>query len=995
MKNTEITGKEYWRSLDQLAETPEFKKFIDSEFPENASEMKSPVTRRKFLALMGASIAFAGLAGCRRPVETIVPYVSAPENVIPGISRHYATTMPFGFHSYGLLVETHEGRPTKIEGNTLHPSSLGKTNARMQAEILRLYDPDRSKKVLFKGADRTWADFVEFWRERYPDFLESGGEGLAVLTGSYAAPTMNRLLRTFRKTFPKALVSVYDSVNDENLYNGIRIASGKKYQPVYHYEKAKTILTLDADIFLSENEDVTANKGFAEGRRLETEKDEMNRLYAVESGFSITGAMADHRLKMPSSHIPAVAAVLAEALIDRGLDLNVPAEMPENPTGEADVKWVNALADELITNRGNSLIVGGRTQPSAVHALIFAMNHALGNTGNTVEYYAAEGGESSSLASLAALKDAIQAGKVNTLFLLDSNPVYTTPSDFDFSTLLGKVEHTIQLSEYVDESTAYAEWHLPEAHFLESWGDACSVNGTKSVIQPMIEPLFGGQTKSEVLAMIVSGLEKRSYDVIRETWQDLLESSDFETEWQMVLHDGAWKSSQGKASRIDLSVSKIRDAWNASVMNMESLSAENLEIVFHPSPALYDGRYANNGWMQELPDPVTKIAWDNAALISPATAEALEVKQGDVVTLGLNGQSIAIPVHILPGQADYSVGLTLGYGRKKMGKIAEGVGVDVNPLRTSASMNYATGGTIRKTGKKHLLANTQDHNSMEDRPLIREATLSEYRKHPEFAKEMVEHPPLVSLWDEHSYDEGYQWGMAIDLTSCSGCNACVIACQSENNIPIVGKEQVAEGREMHWIRLDRYFDGEVDDPKMIFQPVACQHCENAPCEQVCPVQATVHDSEGLNVMTYNRCIGTRYCSNNCPYKVRRFNFFNYTNALAETVKMAQNPDVTVRSRGVMEKCTFCTQRINKAKIAAKLEDRELRDGEVVTACQQACPADAIVFGNINDPESTVSKIKSRNRDYTMLGELNLKTRNTFLAKIRNPNPDIEALSGVS
>ncbi|MEJ2543380.1 MAG: 4Fe-4S dicluster domain-containing protein, partial [Calditrichaceae bacterium] len=528
-------------------------------------------------------------------------------------------------------------------------------------------------------------------------------------------------------------------------------------------------------------------------------------------------------------------------------------------------------------------------------------------------------------------------------------------------------------------------WHLPFAHFLESWSDARSLDGTVSVVQPMIEPLFGGRSMAEVLNLVVTGEDVRGYEIVRSTWKGILKSGDFDFRWTKVLHDGLLADSQTQKENPKISVSKIELALSDN-SGQEKLSAKNLEIVFRQSPAVFDGRFANNGWLQEMPDPVTKLSWDNTALISPNTAKELNLKNEDVVKIDYKGRTIEAPVWIMPGHADYSITLTLGYGRKSVGRIGNYVGYDAYKIRPSINPDFGIGAVITKTGKTYPLANTQDHGSMEGRPLVREASIEEYNKHPEFASEMVEHAPLESLWEEHKYDEGYHWGIKIDLNACSGCNACMIACQSENNIPIVGKEQVRNGREMHWIRLDRYFSGELSDPEMVYQPVACQQCENAPCEQVCPVAATVHDKEGLNVMAYNRCIGTRYCSNNCPFKVRRFNFFNYTNEYPEIIKMAQNPDVTVRSRGVMEKCTYCTQRINEAKIRAKNDGRVLKDGEVVSSCQQSCPADAIVFGNINDPDSAVSKMKKLNRDYTMLGELNLKTRTTYLAKVRNPNP---------
>ncbi len=988
-KNVNVKGKEYWRSLDQLAETPEFQEFLHREFPENVSEMISPVSRRKFLTLMGASIAFAGLAGCRRPVEKIVPYVIAPENIVPGIPMHYATTMPFGLDSYGLVVENHEGRPTKIEGNKKHPSSLGSSNAFIQSEMLNLYDPDRSQSVRLKGVEKDWTEFVTFWREIYPAFLESGGEGLAVVSGAFSSPSLYRMFEKFNKEFPKADWSVYEPVSDENIYSGIKIASGKTVRPVYHFDKAKVILSLDADFLLMENESIKANKGFAAGRRVESEKDNMNRLYVAESVFTVTGGMADHRLRLESSMIPAFIMAVAEELSRLGLPIDLPFVDIKDTHRKFDRKWINELAKDLLKNDRQSLIVAGRRQPAIVHSIIYALNHAMGNAGNTVTYHELKDLLIPSLESFKRVADKVNAGDIDTLIILGGNPVFDAPSDFDFKSLLKKVKHSVHLSMHVDETSEMTEWHIPQAHFLESWGDARAADGSRSVIQPMIEPLFGGHTMIELLNVIISGEDRRGYDIVRETWQNIFSAAEYEKKWRGLLHNGVADADAGKDINPGLNSSSLHTTIKKFKFNHSDASVDNLEVVFMASPAVYDGRYANNGWMQEMPDPVTKITWDNAALMSQKTADELGVKTQDLVRLTYKDRDIIIPVSVLPGQADYSIALPVGYGRRSVGRIGNGTGFDVYQIRTSDALNFDQGAKITGTGETYLLANSQDHNSMEGRPLVREASLDHYRQHPDFAPKMVESPPLKSLWEDRVYDEGYQWGMTIDLNACSGCNACVIACQSENNIPIVGKEQVSKGREMHWIRLDRYFAGDIDNPEMVYQPVACQHCENAPCEQVCPVQATVHDDEGLNVMTYNRCIGTRYCSNNCPYKVRRFNFFNYTKDLSEIIKMAQNPDVTVRSRGVMEKCTFCIQRISGAKNNAKLEEREVLDGEIETACQQSCPADAIVFGNINDPESAVSKMKKQNRNYTMLGELNVKTRTTFLAKLRNPNPELE------
>ncbi|MBD3224777.1 MAG: 4Fe-4S dicluster domain-containing protein [Caldithrix sp.] len=985
----ELKGKDYWRSLDQLAETDEFKSFLNREFPENASEMTNPVSRRKFLSLMGASIAFAGLAGCRKPVEKIVPYVNAPENIKPGIANYYATSMPFGLDAQGLLVESHEGRPTKVEGNDKHPWTNGKSNAWIQASILGLYDPDRSKAVLQDGVEKQWEDFVEHWRQIYFKFRETKGQGLVVLSESFASPTLFRLYEAFKKQFPAAQWYAYDPISDENIYEGIRLATGSNYHPIYEYDKANVILSLGADFLLTETGSVRANQGFTAARKVESSNDTMNRLYVVENSFTITGGMADHRMRLENRYIPDVLVALTQRLKKSGLKVDSMLVPPYSPVIQVDEQWLNAVADDLMKNKRQSIILAGRNQPSWVHALTLALNQALGNLDKTIVLKPIKDTLIGDHQQLKTLVQTMHNGQVDTLFILGGNPVYNSPVDLSFSSALKNVRKAIHLSTHVDETSKQVQWHIPLTHYLENWSDTRSMDGTMSVTQPLIAPLFGAHSLPEVLELMTTGNNKRGYEVVRETWKSRTGLNDFEKKWNRILHDGLLTNSAVAKAKVSIDKDSL-SAYLKNITHSEDLpDIDNMEVDFAVSPAVYDGRYANNGWLQEMPDPVTKMAWDNAILLSPKAAEALGVVSQDVVKLTYKKQTLEMPVLIMPGQADYSVVVPLGYGRNAAGRIGDGVGVNTYLLRHSDGPYTDMGLTIEKTTKTYTLANTQDHWSMEDRPLVREATLEEFKKHPKFAAEMVEHPPLKSLWEEHSYDEGYQWGMTIDLNACTGCNACVIACQSENNIPIVGKEQVAKGREMHWIRLDRYFSGDIDDPEMVYQPVACQHCENAPCEQVCPVAATVHDEEGLNVMTYNRCIGTRYCSNNCPYKVRRFNFFNYTNDMSEVIQMAQNPDVTVRSRGVMEKCTFCVQRISEAKIRAKNEERKVRDGEIVTACQQACPANAIAFGDINDSESVVSKMKNLDRNYTMLAELNVQTRNTFLAKLRNPNPELE------
>ncbi len=991
-KNINLNGKEYWRSLDQLADTPQFREFLQREFPQGASEFDNGMKRRDFIALLSASMALASLAGCRRPVEKIIPYVIAPEEIVPGVSLHYATTMPLGNSAYGLIVESHEGRPTKIEGNPAHPSTKGRSNAHIQASVLGLYDPGRSGDVLFKREKSDWSRFLSSWEADYGDYITSKGEGLAVLSESFSSPSLARLAELFRKKFPRAKWVTYEPVSDENIYEGTRIASGKGCQHIYNLDKCRVILSLESDFLQNESENIANSAGFADGRRVESEKDEMNRLYIVESGYSLTGGMADHRLRTQSGQIGGFAAALMLELESQGLRIDI-ADSPDrfksldfNAIPGYDKEWVAALARDLMANKGRSLVLAGRSQSPAVHAIVYAINHALGNIGRTAVYRPIKDSAISSRDNLIDLVGLMNMGRLSTLFILGGNPVYDAPADLGFETAIKKVEHTIHLSGFADETSKRVEWHIPRSHYLESWGDAVSVDGVRSVIQPMIQPLYGGRGSLDLLHLIVNGNEVSAHDIVRETWQGILKG-DFEKSWERVLHDGIYDQKSSSVSDPGLDRRGLASYINRHLVIPES-SVDNLEIIFRPSPNLFDGRFANNGWLQELPDSMTKLSWDNAALISMKMARKFDLANGDMVELDYDGRKLELPIWIMPGQADNSITLTLGYGRIAAGQVGDNVGFNAYKLRTSKAPYFGSGLLIRKTGAVYKLATTQDHSSMEGRPLVREASLEHYREEPNFAPEMVESPPLKSLWAEHKYDEGNQWGMTIDLNVCTGCNACTIACQSENNIPIVGKEQVSHGREMHWIRLDRYFEGDIDDPSVVHQPVGCQHCEMAPCEQVCPVAATVHDKEGLNTMVYNRCVGTRYCSNNCPYKVRRFNFFNFTKDTPEVTKMAQNPDVTVRSRGVMEKCTYCVQRISEARIKSKAENREIADGDIVTACQQSCPTGAIVFGNVNDSGSTVSKMKNQNRNYGLLAEFNTRPRTSFLAKIRNPNPEL-------
>jgi molybdopterin-containing oxidoreductase family iron-sulfur binding subunit len=1029
--------RSYWRSLGQIEDSSESRAFLEREFPEGASELPEGMTRRDMMLLLGASLSLAGLAGCRRPVEEIVPFVTAPEDVVPGIPRSYATTMPFGRSAYGLIVESHEGRPTKVEGNPAHPSTRGASSARVQASVLGLYDPDRSQSVTLKGTQKTWNDFVTAWAQLAEAHAADGGAGLAILSESFSSPTLARLASDLRARYPRLRWATYDAVSDENRLAGLRSATGRDVDLMLRIDQASVILALDADLLLSDPEMIRHARDFAAGRRAALggapstgSAQAMNRLYAVEGVYSLTGAMADHRLRLQSRQIAPFLAALAARL--------APADAGTGRLSGADVagvdpRWLDAVAKDLLAHRGKGLIVAGERQPAAVHAAVCALNTLLGNTGKTVSYFETSDAALPSLSSLASLVAAMKAGAVQTLVILGGNPVFDAPADLDFASAMAKVPHSIALGHAVDETSTMAEWHIPRAHYLESWGDARAVGGTLSVVQPLILPLFEGRTPVDVLGLLAGGKDRPGYEIVRETWRPILGEAGFDQKWNRVLHDGLLAGSELPEIVPDLSgepfaelerlIGRLRAGGaealaadgGGNARQAESKAPVGLEVVFVASPWLHDGRFANDGWLQELPDPLTKLTWDNPALVSPKTAESLGVASEDLVRLEYAGRSLEIPVWTLPGMAEGVVALTLGYGRQRGGRVGSGVGFDVFTVRTSQAPGFDGGVRIARLGRRYSISATQEHGSMEGRPIVRESTLTELRaeSHPpsdEAARTHGEDPRRgsetaapsgalgvfaeethhFSLWKEHAYDQGHQWGMTIDLNACIGCSACMTACQSENNVPVVGKAQVAKGREMHWLRVDRYFSGEPSgSPEVVFQPVPCMHCEDAPCEQVCPVAATVHDGDGLNVMVYNRCIGTRYCSNNCPYKVRRFNFFNFTKDTPDILRLAMNPDVTVRSRGVMEKCTYCTQRINRAKIDAKLAGRELRDGDVKTACQQACPASAIEFGNLRDPSSRVAKAKADSRNYALLGELNTKPRTTYLSKVRNPNPELD------
>jgi molybdopterin-containing oxidoreductase family iron-sulfur binding subunit len=1048
------TGPKYWRSLDQLAGTPEFRQWVEREFPAGASEWTDPFSRRNFVKIMSASFLLAGLGatGCRRPVEKIYPFAKMPENYVHGVPQYFATAFPSRRAALPLVVKSSEGRPIKIEGNPDLPGSNGGTDPLAQASLLSLYDPDRAMRCTRNGNGENKTEALDFLSGLSKTAGDGGG--LAFLLEQSDSPSRARLQQAIAAKFPAARWHVYEPVALDAGRAAASLAYNRPVEPCYKLDQARVIVSLDCDFIGSEANAYANIRDFAKGRALNGADDAMSRLYAVESLFTLTGLNADHRLRVPPSLVVAVLAKLALHVLG-ATDMDAKLAELAAPA-QAHEAWVAACAKDLAANRGKSLVLGGYRLPLAAHLLVVAINEALGAVGQTVEFHPTAAAKEGTLAELAA---ALQVGQVQTLVILGGNPAYNAPVDLNWPQAQAKAKTVVRLGYYHDETSwdaathAATQWDLPMAHYLESWGDARTADGAVVPIQPLIEPLFGGITELEVLALIGGLTPGSPYEIVRETFRGL--GGDEENHWRKFLHDGFLAGSAAAAVPVRHDPAELKRAI-AGLKAAPAATVASLDVVFYRDAKMDDGRHNNNGWLQELPDPITKLTWDNAVLLSPATAKELGVFTQERLTgqnqkffnpkveVTLNGRKITGPVWIQPGMADHTVGLALGYGRDKTGRVGAGTGFNAYKLRASDALYYAWGASVKDTGdKSYELATTQSHWSMEGRPVVREASLEQYRKNPKFAQRMkpadpedTHGKPIVEPLYPNPLDSAkanglHQWGMSIDLNRCVGCSACMIACQSENNVPIVGKEMVGKSREMHWIRLDRYYAGPVEDPQAVAQPMLCQHCEAAPCESVCPVNATSHDDEGLNVMTYNRCVGTRYCSNNCPYKVRRFNFFDYNRhplnhqflyrspLVAKTdgewellrwlknpdkgnlpedewqlAKLVKNPDVSVRMRGVMEKCSFCLQRIEQAKIAAKVKARDTdhirlteKEGTVPkTACQQACPAEAIVFGDMADPASSVSKAKEQERTYKVLEFLLTKPRTTYLARVRNPNP---------
>jgi MoCo/4Fe-4S cofactor protein with predicted Tat translocation signal len=1077
------SGKKFWRSLEELADSPEFREFVEREYPQHAEEWNDPFERRTFLKLMGASLALAGLSGCAfQAAEKIVPNVKQSEDSIPGKALFFATASSLGGVATPLLARSNEGRPTKLEGNPDHPNSRNSdpndrgssaTDIFSQASVLSLYDPDRSQIPLYREESRTWSTFVGELRTALDEQRPKQGAGIRFLTETITSPTLAAQMKGILTDFPQAKWHQYEPANDDNARAGAMMAFGQPVNTIYDFSKAARILSLDAD-FLSAHpgmlkyaRDFAARRRVAPhyGDRIELDPEElMNRLYVVETTPTTTGAAADHRFSVKPSELSSLVKTFASGLISLGLG---DAGEKSLRSSEGPATWMIDVAKDLRQHGGASIVIAGKEAPPAVHDLAHRMNAALGNVGKTVFYTdPLEANSVDQKQSLQELLKDIDDGHVEMLVIIGGNPVFNTPADLklDSERMLSKTKLRVHLSQYKDETSDLCHWHIPESHYLEAWSDTRAYDGTVSIVQPLIEPLYQSKSAHELLAVFTPQYDKKPYDIVRDYWKSASkqqtansqqpaqisgqpavgsgqaaqnsqpsavggpQSSDFESWWRKSVHDGFIPNTGLPAKTVALKADALATVaggtsavpvtagpvTTSSVAPSESQSGA-FELVFRTDPTIYDGRFANNGWLQELPKPLTKITWDNAALVSPNTAKQLGLektigkKGGDIYvdTIKITAQgrtfSDPVPTWITPGQPDGVITIHLGYGRKHAGRVAKDHGFNAYEIRTADSPWSASGVQVEKANVLHQLAVTQLHFmledkdfSKEDRDVLRSQTLEQYLKGTP-AGESHDPAPDDTLYKPELYDYqnqgnglNYAWGMAIDLNNCIGCNACTIACQSENNIPVVGREQVVRSREMHWIRLDTYFKGEdANKPEATnFMPVPCMHCENAPCEPVCPVHATVHSAEGLNDMVYNRCVGTKYCSNNCPYKVRRFNFFLYQDWDTPTYQLMRNPEVSVRSRGVMEKCTYCVQRIQGAKIQSEIEGRKVRDGEIVTACQAVCPTEAIVFGDINDPNSRVSKVKANNRNYSLLGDLNTKPRTSYLTALRNPNPEI-------
>ncbi len=1017
------TQREYWRSLEHLAATPEITEAAKHEFgsydPDEILAMPA-TSRRKFMQIMGASMALAGLTvtGCRRwPEEKLAPYTAVPKNRMPGIPEQYATVYEINGVAQPLLVTSFDGRPIKVEGNPTHPFSqivpnlYGAATTLAQASVLDLYDPSRSRAVLDSTSGTPKPSKYEFFASAFDTLLGNvdKGERFAILSQSTSSPTTARLKAEVQKKFPKASWHEYEALSRDNEIEGAKLATGQAARPILHLDKADVIVSFDADFLGNHPAQVKYANDWAKRRRSADDDGTMSRMYVFETALTLTGSVADLREPVKPSQMMKLLSELAGAM---GVSHK---GMLGSTEGKEDV--LNKILGEVDANKGKMVVVVGAHLPPEAHQLAMLINSEIGAIGNTVTIAEDTAGDRAThLASITDLAAKLKSGSIDTLLILGGNPAYDAPADLDFGSLVKKVANTVHLGHYADETAALCKWHVPQAHYLESWGDARAWDGSLSIVQPLIQPLFDGKTVDEILAVLAESAEKTSDAIVRKThMRDIAGDGD----WRKALDAGVF---EGSASKTFVPRLRPLAAMPAGAVG------DGLEVRFMTSQ-VYDGRFANNGWLQELPEVTTKMVWDNAALISKIDADKAGITTGDLISVTIGDKAIEIAAYVLVAQPVGVIGLPLGYGRTAAGPVGNGVGFNTYALRTTANMWSASGVKLEKTGGTYLLSMTQNHqlidnvgfDGREERTgdkygnaeLIREASLEAYKKDKNVFHRKEDGSIALQIFQgpENQDSQAHAWGMAVDMTTCIGCSACVIACQAENNIPIVGKDHANNNRAMHWIRIDRYYRGDAKDPandpnpEVVFQPVMCQHCENAPCEQVCPVGATMHDTEGLNVMVYNRCIGTRYCSNNCPYKVRRFNYLDWQSQdprhnkypvpylnipdqqqleqVDQIKRMVFNPEVTVRMRGVMEKCTYCIQRIHTTQTAKRARGEQIADGDIITACQQTCPTQALVFGDLNDKTSRVSQMHAKNRSYSLLADLNTRPRTQYLGRVTN------------
>jgi molybdopterin-containing oxidoreductase family iron-sulfur binding subunit len=942
-------------------------------------------TRRSLLTWAGSAAALSMLPACRRPVEKIIPSAARPEQVVPGNPLHYATAVALMGNAVGLLVETHEGRPTKVEGNPRHPESSGASSSFLQASVMQLYDAERSRTAAFRGQAKEWAVVSSMLTQLVQTAKQDGGASFGVLTSDHRSPTLAYLLDELRKALPEMRVCSYEPFDRGEIHAGCELVFGRRLEPLYSYDKADVVALFDADPLGLEGSPLRAARQWAARRMPESTK--MNRWYAVESSLSITGSVADHRLVCDDSRVKGMLCALALELQQLGV-FQVDTTMTTVLTAwsktvdESCRLGLRAMAQDLANHRGSSLIVAGGRQPPAVHALAQALNAALGNQGATVKYVRCCDASAQGLAGLKELSSRMASGSIRHLMMLGCNPVLEVPRDLAFGERIKGLQTSIHVGLSRDETASVSDWHINQAHAFESWGDVVSEDGTASIVQPMIAPLFDGHTFIDVVLSLL-GRQESTYDTVRKFWQKRLGTVDFERAWRRSLHDGVVADTAYAVEVPTAEPQKVASALESPPTDV----APGYELSFVPDHHVYDGRYVNNAWLHELPEPFTKVTWGNAARISTALARKYELSDGDLLALGSGRARIHVPIVIARGQATNTISLTLGQGRAACAPIARHVGYDAYPLRLVDSPFVSKCDFIERHPGHVALPRTQEQFNMLGRAPVRvalESQLTAVSSDPPLRPALSN--PAARLRGVHR-----AWAMSIDLTKCIGCNACAVACQAENNVPVVGVDGVRRGRHMHWMRVDRYFEGRETDVHAYAQPVVCQQCEKAPCETVCPAGATSHSPDGLNDMVYNRCVGSRYCENNCPFKVRKFNYFEYWGVVDNTRRMQLNPDVTVRSRGVMEKCTFCVQRINAATNKAKRNgSAHIEDGAVVAACEQACPTGAIVFGDLLDPRSRVAGASSGQRAYRLLDELAIDPRVFYLVSVRNPNPEFKS-----